>query len=57
MQRLGTNGSGLELHQIANFNIKEECNVLKCSAVWVLLESTFRRNVSPPTSGWKESAS
>jgi hypothetical protein len=26
---------------------------LGCGAVWVLLEPILRRNVSPPSSGWK----
>jgi hypothetical protein len=29
----------------------EECPLLRCNAAWVLLEPTFRRNVSPPSSG------
>jgi hypothetical protein len=32
----------------------EECRLLRCGAMWLLLESTFRRNISPPSSGWKE---
>jgi hypothetical protein len=32
---------------------KEECLFLGCGAVWVLLEPTFLRNLSPPSSGWK----
>jgi hypothetical protein len=35
----------------------EECRFLECDAVWVLQESTFGRNVSPPSSVWKESSS
>jgi hypothetical protein len=34
----------------------EECGLLACYTVWLLWEPTFRRNVSPPSSGWKESA-
>jgi hypothetical protein len=29
----------------------KECRILGCSAMWVLWEPTFRRNVSPPSSG------
>jgi hypothetical protein len=35
----------------------EECRLLRCDAVWVLPETTIRRNVSPPSLGWKELAS
>jgi hypothetical protein len=31
----------------------EECRLLGCDAVWPLYELTFRRNVSPPSSGWQ----
>jgi hypothetical protein len=31
----------------------EECRLLGCGAVWVYYEPTFRRNVSPPSSGYK----
>jgi hypothetical protein len=31
----------------------EECRLLGCGAVWSLCEPTFRRNVSPPSSGLK----
>jgi hypothetical protein len=29
----------------------EECRLLGCGAAWILCEPTFRRNVSPPSSG------
>jgi hypothetical protein len=35
----------------------EECRLLGCYAVWLLQKPKFRRNVSPPSSGWQESAS
>jgi hypothetical protein len=31
----------------------EECHFLGCGAVFYFCEPTFRRNVSPSTSGWK----
>jgi hypothetical protein len=31
--------------------IYEECRLLECIAVWILSESTFRENLSPPSSG------
>jgi hypothetical protein len=34
----------------------EECRLLGCYAVWLLYEPTFQRNISPPSSGWQESA-
>jgi hypothetical protein len=34
----------------------DACLLLGCDTVW-LLEPTFQRNVSPPSSGWKDSAS
>jgi hypothetical protein len=59
--------SGLGLYILANkreklicCNIRgfhgddyEECPLLVCYAVWLLLEPRFRRNVSPPSSGSK----
>jgi hypothetical protein len=35
----------------------EECCLQECGQVWISRELTFRRNLSPPSSGWKESAS
>jgi hypothetical protein len=35
----------------------EECRLLECGVVWFLWEANFRGNVSPPSSGWKESES
>jgi hypothetical protein len=35
----------------------EECRLLGCNVLRVLLQPTFQRHVSPPSSGWKESAS
>jgi hypothetical protein len=32
----------------------EERRLLECEAVWLLLEPTFRRNVSLLSSGWQE---
>jgi hypothetical protein len=32
----------------------EECRLLGCGSMWVLLEPTFRRSVLPPSSGWKD---
>jgi hypothetical protein len=31
----------------------EECRLLGCYAVWLLYEPTFRRNITPPSSGWQ----
>jgi hypothetical protein len=31
----------------------EECRFLGCGAVYILCEPTFRRNISPPSSGYK----
>jgi hypothetical protein len=31
----------------------EECRLLVCDAVWVYYKPTFRRNMSPPSSGYK----
>jgi hypothetical protein len=52
-------GNWLMLCKILGFlgSDYEECSLLGCDTVWVLLEPTFRRNVSPPSSGWKESVS
>jgi hypothetical protein len=35
----------------------EECRLLWCYAVWLLYVPTFRKNVSSPSSGWRESTS
>jgi hypothetical protein len=35
----------------------EKCRLLGYIAVWLLWEPTFRRNVSPPSSGWQQLAS
>jgi hypothetical protein len=35
----------------------EECHLLEFDAMWLLWKPTFRGNVLPPSSGWKESAS
>jgi hypothetical protein len=35
----------------------KECRLLGCYAAWFLYEPTFRRNVAPLSSGWKESVS
>jgi hypothetical protein len=32
---------------------REECRLLWCDVVWLLLEPTFRRIISPQSSGWK----
>jgi hypothetical protein len=37
--------------------VMSECRLFGCGALWVLLEPTFWRNMSPPSSGWKESLS
>jgi hypothetical protein len=42
----------LRFHSLGNY---KECHLLGCEAVWLLLERSFRRSVSPPSSGWKES--
>jgi hypothetical protein len=34
---------------------KEERRLLGCGAVWLLLERTFHRKLSPPSSGWIQS--
>jgi hypothetical protein len=54
-----TESSQLMLCKIWGFHGSdyEECRLLICYAVWLLYESTFRRNVSPPSSRWQESAS
>jgi hypothetical protein len=31
----------------------EVCRMLGCDAVWLLFEQTFRKNLSPLSSGWK----
>jgi hypothetical protein len=36
------------------FVIYEKCRPLGCDAVWVYYKPTFRRNMSPPSSGWKK---
>jgi hypothetical protein len=33
----------------------EESHVLGCDGIWLLLGLIFQRNISPPSSGWKES--
>jgi hypothetical protein len=30
----------------------KECRLLECYALWILQEPKFRRNISPPSSGW-----
>jgi hypothetical protein len=35
----------------------DECHLLGCDAVWFLYELRFRKNASPPSSGWRESVS
>jgi hypothetical protein len=36
--------------QVGNY---EECRLLGCHAVWLLSETTFRKNLAPPSSGWQ----
>jgi hypothetical protein len=45
--------SGREVLLLVDNCAVEEC-LLGCGAVWVLLELMFQRNVSPPSSRWKE---
>jgi hypothetical protein len=33
----------------------EEWRLLRCYAVWLLKEPTFRKSMAPPSSGWQES--
>jgi hypothetical protein len=33
----------------------EECHLLGCDTVCFLLEPMFRKNISPLSSGWRES--
>jgi hypothetical protein len=35
----------------------EECPLLEYGAVWVYYKPTFRRNISPPSSGYRNKAS
>jgi hypothetical protein len=54
-----TEPSRLMLCNISGFHCSdyEECRLLTWDAVWLLLQPTFQRNVLPPSSGPKESAS
>jgi hypothetical protein len=38
-------------------DLYKECHLLVCDSLWVLLELTFRRNVSPSSSVLQETAS
>jgi hypothetical protein len=48
-------GRTLAVQQRLNKSQSEECSLLWCYAVWLLLEPTFRRNLAPLLSGRQES--
>jgi hypothetical protein len=50
-----TESSQLTLCKIWGFHggDYEECHLLGCYVVWLLYEPTFRRNLTPPSSGWR----
>jgi hypothetical protein len=47
-------GGCLELVNWVGF---EECRLMGCGTVWVYYKPTFRRNMSPPSSGYKKYSS
>jgi hypothetical protein len=54
-----TESSRLMLRNISGFHggDYEECRPLYVGAVWVMLEQMFRKNLSLPSTGYKESSS
>jgi hypothetical protein len=47
---------GVELLDPLGYSQFEEFRLLGSTAMWTLLQPTFSRNLSPPSSGYKESA-